>query len=84
MRRRHRHGRHHEDRARIARIGEAREDYAAEGRAVLPGGEDAQILGGRVGDQAACKGADQRAFLRAFGGGEGVPEEPAIASARVS
>jgi hypothetical protein len=75
MRRRHRHGGHHEDRARIALVGEAREEDAAEERAVLPGGEHAQILGGRLRDQPAREGADQRAFLRALRGGEGRREE---------
>jgi hypothetical protein len=72
---RHRHGRHHEDRARIALVCEAREEDAAEKCAVLPGGEDPQVLGGRFGDQAAREGADQRTFLRAFGGAEGRREE---------
>jgi hypothetical protein len=43
--------------------------------AVLPGGEHAQVPGGRLRDQAAREGADQRTFLRAFGGGEGRSEE---------
>jgi hypothetical protein len=36
---------------------------------------DAQIPGGRLRDQPAREGADQRAFLRAFGGAEGGREE---------
>jgi hypothetical protein len=43
--------------------------------AFLPGGEHAQVLGGRFGDQAAREGADQRTFLRTFGGAEGRREE---------
>jgi hypothetical protein len=66
MRRCHGHGGHHEDRARIARVGEAREADPAEERAVLPGGEHAQTLARSLCDQAAHKGADQRAFLCAL------------------
>lgn len=81
---RHRNRCHQERRTGVSGKGKAREEDAADQCATFPSCEDAKVLGGCVRKQAACEGADQRTFLRAFGGGEGGGEKrPAMAPAWV-